>query len=192
VTSAVSRASAVLDADVLVPAVLRDTLLRAAARGLYRALWSLDILAEVERTLVIRLRIPEGKVQSLIAQMRRAFPDSEIAGYDALIESMANDLKDRHVVAAAQVAGAGVIVTRNIRHFPPPALEPLEIAVQHPDDFLVDLFDHNSRAMMDVIHDQAADLKHPPQTVVDIEMRLSRVTPTFVQRIRTARRGRTS
>jgi predicted nucleic acid-binding protein len=190
VTSAADGISAVLDADVLVPAVLRDTLLRAAARGLYRALWSPEILAEVERTLVIRLQIPEGKVRPLIGQMRKAFPHAEVAGYEALIESMANDPKDRHVVAAAHVAGARVIVTRNIRHFPPSALEPFEIEARHPDDFLIDLFDRNSRAMIDVIHEQAADLKHPPQTVHDVEIHLSRVVPTFVQRIRSSRRRR--
>lgn len=44
--------NALLDASVLVPAALRDTLLRAAASYLYRLLWSSEILAEVERALL--------------------------------------------------------------------------------------------------------------------------------------------
>lgn len=47
-----SGAGVVIDACVLVQAPVRDTLLRAAALGLYRPLWSEETLAEVERTLV--------------------------------------------------------------------------------------------------------------------------------------------
>jgi hypothetical protein len=43
---------AVLDASVLFPAAVRDTLLRAAGAGLYQLYWSSDILEEVRRNLV--------------------------------------------------------------------------------------------------------------------------------------------
>ncbi|GEM_PF-5994529 len=42
---------AVLDACVLVPSVVADTLLRCAEQGLYRPLWSAEILDEVRRHL---------------------------------------------------------------------------------------------------------------------------------------------
>ncbi len=42
----------VLDANVLFPFTLRDTLLRAAAAGLYQVRWSPMILDEMERNLV--------------------------------------------------------------------------------------------------------------------------------------------
>lgn len=41
-----------LDASVLFPAALRDRLLRAARRGLFRPLWTEEILEEVRRNLV--------------------------------------------------------------------------------------------------------------------------------------------
>ncbi|MEQ1572523.1 MAG: hypothetical protein ABMA64_43285 [Myxococcota bacterium] len=41
-----------LDANVLLPFTLRDTLLRAAAADLYQAYWSDEILDEVARNLV--------------------------------------------------------------------------------------------------------------------------------------------
>jgi hypothetical protein len=44
------RDGAVLDACVLVPIALADTLLRVAEKGLYRPLWSARILAEAVAT----------------------------------------------------------------------------------------------------------------------------------------------
>ena len=44
-------AAVVLDANVLIPNALRDTLLRAAEAGWYDAYWSDETLAEVERNL---------------------------------------------------------------------------------------------------------------------------------------------
>lgn len=45
----------VVDANALVPAVLCHFSLRAASSGMYRLLWTEDILDEVRRTLIIDL-----------------------------------------------------------------------------------------------------------------------------------------
>lgn len=42
----------VVDANVLFPLTLRDTMLRAAAAGFYQLRWSAEILDEMERNLV--------------------------------------------------------------------------------------------------------------------------------------------
>ena len=65
---------ALLDACVLVPAALRDTLLRAADAYLYRALWSEDILTEVARVLVRDLRKDPARVAYLLDKIRRHLP----------------------------------------------------------------------------------------------------------------------
>lgn len=48
-----------LDANVLFPFSLRDTLLRAAAAGFYQVRWSSQILDEMTRNLVSTGAMPE-------------------------------------------------------------------------------------------------------------------------------------
>jgi PIN domain len=55
----------VLDACVLIPATLRDTLLRAAEKGMYRLHWSDEILDEVRRNLVKRAMTSPENAQDL-------------------------------------------------------------------------------------------------------------------------------
>ncbi|CAN5444117.1 hypothetical protein BH11CYA1_BH11CYA1_10680 [soil metagenome] len=58
--------------------------------------------------------------------MNLLFPDALISRhrYEKLIDSMTNDKKDRHVLAAAVVAKVEVIVTNNLGVFPKDSLEP--------------------------------------------------------------------
>lgn len=108
----------VLDAGVLIPAPLRDTLLRAVEAGLYRAQWSEDILEEVRRNLISELGRSEEQAQRLVDTIHTAFPEAMVTGYASLTAAMTNHPKDRHVLAAAVVAGAQVIVTSNLKDFP--------------------------------------------------------------------------
>jgi hypothetical protein len=98
--------SAVLDACVLFSAALRDTLLRAAVKRLYRLHLTEEILDEVRRNLLKSGRIPDsGLADRLVEQIRRAFPGSMVEGYSALVSKMTNHPKDRHVLAAAVATG---------------------------------------------------------------------------------------
>jgi hypothetical protein len=91
--------SALLDTCVLVPSHLRDVLLETANRGVYRALWSEEILAELERT-VRMLRAQRGNdgqetevyIERLLRQMRTAFPDAVVEGWQPLVATF--DLPD--------------------------------------------------------------------------------------------------
>jgi hypothetical protein len=57
----------VLDANVLFPFTLRDTLLRAAAAGFYQARWSSRILDEMTRNLISTETMSEDRAQKLRA-----------------------------------------------------------------------------------------------------------------------------
>jgi predicted nucleic acid-binding protein len=145
--------SAVLDACVLVPSVLADTLLRCAQDEHYRPLWSAEILDEVRRNLPrsVSATAADRRIQA----MRRFFPEAQVDGYQEIVDQMTNHPKDRHVLAAAAVARADFIVTANLRDFPAHALDPHAIEALHPDDFLCDLLDSSPRRIVRILHQQA-------------------------------------
>jgi predicted nucleic acid-binding protein len=118
------RYTAVLDACVLVPIALADTLLRVAEKGLYRPLWSDRILTEAqEATEEIH---PGIDVSKRFTNMREAFGDALVAGGEELEPGIRlPDPDDRHVVATAIQGGADAIITANLDDFPLTALGPL-------------------------------------------------------------------
>jgi hypothetical protein len=73
--------------------------------------------------------------------MQRAFPDAEVRGYEALVESMTCDPKDRHVLAAAVRSQSEVLVTFNGDDFPEKSTAAYDIEVINTDDFLLDQLD---------------------------------------------------
>lgn len=176
----------VLDANVLYPFTLRDTLLRAAAAGLFQVYWSEQILDETVRNLKSDGRMKHDQAVRLLAQMKRAFPEAEVAGHEPLIATMTNDPKDRHVAAAALKIGAQVIVTMNMTDF---QSLPEGIEAQTPDEFLENLFDLDRGGMVELLERQAGAMKKPSVTVEELIRGLSRVVPQFAAAVRAHRAG---
>jgi predicted nucleic acid-binding protein len=175
---------AFLDTCVLYPAYLADTLLRLAEASAYRPLSSADVLAELRRNVIER-GIPPDKVDRRIALMTRSFPDALVTGYESLVEGMANDPKDRHVLAAAVRANAEVLVTFNIRDFLEPALKPYDIVAVHPDEFLLDQLDLYPGLTMMVLRQQAASYRREPTSVPGVLVLLERTgVPRFAAEMR--------
>jgi PIN domain len=98
------------DACVLYPAPLRDLLVRLANTGVVRARWSGMILDECFRNILEHR--PDLKAEALERTrelMTRAVPDCMVTNFDALIDGLLlPDVDDRHVLAAAIRAGAGL------------------------------------------------------------------------------------
>jgi predicted nucleic acid-binding protein len=140
--------TALLDTCVLVPSRTRDVLLEIASTGAYRPLWSTEILAELDRALRLLLAKRGASLEEvdayltrLFRQMRIAFPDALVTGWEPLVPSIRlPDSDDRHVVAAARAGRADVIVTDNLADFPPGALS-ASLIRQSVDEFLLDIFD---------------------------------------------------
>lgn len=161
-----SRYAALLDACVLVPVALADTLLRLAEQQLYRPLWSEQILHETTRALErVHPELADGRAQRRMEAMNEAFPDATVVGWPALVDAVVlPDPNDRHVVAAALRGRADVIVTANLRDFPPESLDGWGIRAQPPDAFLLDQLDLDPTAAITALHRQVQAIRRPAIT----------------------------
>ena len=171
----------VLDACVLFPYSLRDTLLRAAAADFYQLYWSAEILDEVRRNLVKTGTTTDDRAAALVAQMESFFPEATVSSYESLTAAMKNDPKDRHVAAAAVKAGAQVIVTSNLKDFYD---LPEGVEAQSPDDFLCNLFELDPERMCELVRQQAADMRKPPRTLDQLINGLCKLVPQFAAAVR--------
>jgi hypothetical protein len=121
---------------------LADTLLRLAEEpSLYRPRWSDEIIDEMTRNLSIKLGLSRERALRREAQMRAYFPESLVSGYEHLVPEMHNQLKDRHVLAAAVHCGAHSIVTFNERDFTADALAAFGMKREAPSAFLSRMYD---------------------------------------------------
>ena len=84
-----------LDANVLVPAALRDTLLRLAEEPrLYRPRWSEPILGEVSRTLERKLSRSQAETARLRNALEEHFPEAWVRGFEGFSGASEIDPKD--------------------------------------------------------------------------------------------------
>ncbi len=165
----------VLDANVIVPMVATDVLLRLAERELYRPVWSHRILAEAQCT-VLKLHpdLDETRIARRFAAMNVAFEDALVDGSEHLETSIVlPDPDDRHVVARAVAAGADAIITNNVADFPATAIAPFNLEIIRLDDFLLDLIDHVPEEVVVVIRELARDAAHPPLTSSEVPKNLA-------------------
>jgi len=90
-------------------------------------------------------------VGRLARQMTLSFPDALVEGWERVEGSIElPDLNDRHVVAAALIGRADVIVTDNTRDFPADQL-PRPLFTQTLDEFLLDSLDLHPAAVLSAV-----------------------------------------
>jgi len=175
---------AVLDACVIFPASLRDTLLRAADANLYTLQLTDDILEEVCRNLVNKRCMPDAKAEKLAHVIKEKFTEGFITTHKQLITSMPINEKDRHVLAAAVASEAQIIVTQNLKDFPAYILNRFDVKAQSSDEFLAHLFSLDSTQMTQIMIEQASKLCNPPKTASEVLDALMQHAPKFVSLIR--------
>lgn len=161
--SVADRFVVVLDANVLYPFRVRDSLLRFAEAGLFRARWSPTILGEWRRSLLARRPELEASIDAQIEAMKRAFPESCVTGGDSLVGSLQlPDADDRHVLATAIRTGAEHIVTENLKDFPDYVLAPFGITAVTADDFLASTFELYPADALRAMRSMRRDYDRPP------------------------------
>ncbi|MGB9195530.1 MAG: PIN domain-containing protein [Terriglobales bacterium] len=158
-----------LDACVLVPMPLCETLLRFAEEpALYRPLWSDPILQEVGTVLERKMHLTPAQVKRRLDAMRSTFPEASILIPDDLAPALTciPDPNDRHVLAAAIRGKDDAILTFNQRHFPSECLAQYEIDLMSPDNFLVHQFHLNPSAVLGKIDAQAAAIRETREAIM--------------------------
>lgn len=183
----VTTFTALYDACVLYPAPLRDLLLELALTDLFRAKWSAQIHDEWIQAVL------DHRSDLTVAQLRRTRDLMDLHVRDCLVEDFEElipsltlpDPNDRHVLAAAIRGRADVIVTYNLTDFPDKALQKYGITPQHPDEFLLHLFNLAPTIVCTAVRTHRARLKHPPKTTAEYLETLERQSLThFVAALR--------
>jgi predicted nucleic acid-binding protein len=182
-----ARFTALLDACTVVPIVRADTLLRIAEREMYCPKWSDRIIEEARRAIEkIHPGISTEKIAKRFNDMNKVFDEALVNGWESLVPTIElPDPDDRHVVAAAILGGAQLIITDNIKDFPADALEPFGIEAVTADDFLLDQLDLNRRIVLNVIEEQAKFTSNPHLEPQDLIARLEQAgVPRFADEVR--------
>jgi hypothetical protein len=170
-----SQYTAILEANTLYPAPLRDLLLSLAVDGLYHATWTDRIHGEWVRNLSRNRPELEPQLGALIELMNRSVPDCLVENYEGLIAGLAlPDPDDRHVLAAAIADHADAIVTVDLKDFPADALDPHQIEAIHPDDFVLNQLELRPYEALAAVKKMRARLNRPPQTAAELIATLER------------------
>lgn len=136
-----AEARVVIDTCVLFPPGLRAIVIDLAGQGALAPLWSPRILEEWRRAAARAGPVPGVEAEGQIALLRAAFPGALHPGGDeAALPPGLPDPADAHVLALAIAAGAGTILTANLRDFPARILAPHGVRAVSPDDFLMQLW----------------------------------------------------
>lgn len=155
------------DACVLYPAALRSLLMYMAVGGLFQARWSNAVHEEwMSAVLNTRTDITRQQVERIRNLMNENAADSLVSGFEHHIGNLTlPDLSDCHVLAAAIQCRASMIVTFNLKHFPPSALRQYHIEPCAPDNFIKDLVDTAPDLVCRAARRHRQSLKSPPLTV---------------------------
>lgn len=160
--------TAVFDACVLYPQTLRDLLLNLARTDLFRARWTDLINEEWTRKLLEANPDKADRVARTLALVNQSVEGCLVSGYEELIPTLQlPDPNDRHVLAAAIIGQANVIVTLNLDDFPPTQLESFGVEAQHPDTFVAYVISLDQEAACAAIRRMRQRYKNPPMTATE-------------------------
>lgn len=185
-----ARYTALLDACVLYPLAMADSLMSLATTGLFAAKWTRCI--EDEWMTSLEANQPELKDRLGLRrdQMRCVVPDWEVpqTAWKRLASGLTlPDPADVHVLAAAIAGHADCIVTANLRDFPAEIVESYGMEVVHPDQFIVHQWDLSELTVVAAFKRMRARWRKPQANAEDFAQALERGgLPTTASRLREA------
>ena len=142
----------IFDTCVLYPTVLRKILLGVAKEGLYKPVWSTQILDEWIHVTRKKNPIGQDTILAQIALLKFQWPNSLVKDYDFDIRSLwLPDENDVHVLASAISSDAEAILTLNRKDFPKKILKDYGIVRYSPDEMLMSLWIDNSEIISRVV-----------------------------------------
>lgn len=177
-----NRFTALLDANVLAPALTRNILLSLAEAQFFRPRWSARIMDETERTIVMLCRDherpnPEADATRARAAMERAFEDATVTGFEVIEHGLVGhpdlrDPDDAHVIAAAIETGASIIVTDNLKDFPATVLADHGIEAKSANAFLADTIDLKPEKAAEALAIMRARFRSPAITADELLLKM--------------------
>ncbi|MFV0428949.1 MAG: hypothetical protein ACK5KO_05950 [Arachnia sp.] len=174
---------AFLDATVLFPATLADTLLRAADAELYAPCWTDAVLADLRHSLAHRGGLPVEAVERRASGIRESFPAALVNGSGIREEHLECHPRGKANLAAALRGHCDTLVTFDERDFL--GQRAAGIRVVDPDTFLVDLVDQYQPAVLRALELQL-HVSRPGASWNDLLGTLDPWVPVFASEIRRA------
>lgn len=172
---------ALLDACVLLPPTLCDLYLRLAEQPrLYLPRWSRQILDEVRRNQIDKLKWDSELADYWRTEVSRSFPEALVEDFESFQPQCTNHEKDRHVLAAAVRCQADSIITFNAKDFPKAALDPWGMEISSPSEFLTALYEMRPAIVISKLDDMAVDRKKDRMELLSV---LYKTVPSFASRI---------
>lgn len=164
---------ALLDACVLYPYTLRDTLMHLAVVGLYSPRWSVRIQQEWMISLLEKRghTYTREKLEGTIELMNKAFElgcVEERLFLDLIPTLQLKDPNDKHVLAAAIAAKADFLVTFNLKDFQSKDLDRYGVTLISPDEFIANFASQRMDEVLLALTNQSRAMKRWPKTPKEI------------------------
>jgi predicted nucleic acid-binding protein len=123
---------------------------------------------EMTKALQTKIHRSEKEATYRRRKMNEAFPEATVRIPPSLIRAVQciPDPDDRHVLAAAVMVHANMIVTQNTKHFPKDCLEEYGVVCRTADEFLVQLYQLNPQLVLDKLDDQAIGISEDRAFVI--------------------------
>ncbi len=160
-----------VDACAIAGALKRNLLLTLAEAEFFRIRWSEIVLDETESAIRSILEakgvVDAGQRASRARRsMEAAFEEAIVSDFEAFLGLCHGlpDANDTHVLAAALKAGAAVIVTDNLKHFPKAKLASLNVGVRSSDAFIADTIALDPRRALAAVRRMRRRLSRPDKT----------------------------